>query len=650
MRHRSALLPWGSMRLPAPLALLAAAGLLLTATPTAQGALPYTPCGAASALQCARLDVPLDRSGVTPGTVRLAAVRKVAPSNPTNTAVLGLVGGPGGAAIPFVTDFATLLAPALTTRDLLMFDPRGVGASSPVNCSLRGTTDTEVGARCATELGARRAHYATAPNVEDIEVLRAESGYEKLFIYAVSYGTKVALDYAARHPDRVAGLVLDSVVLPQGEDPLQRSTFAAMRRVLSELCAGNECAGISGNAAGDLAGRVRSLARKPLQGYLTSPRGVRLRAQIDRLDLFGVVLGGDRNPTLRAELPAALTSARRGDSAPLIRLWARSADLIGLQARPDPTFSDTIFASTLCEEGVFPWDRAAGVVTRSQQINAFARSLGEATFSPFDSTTALTTTMIRLCVGWPVATPPLASAGPLPDVPTLALNGATDVRTPLEDAVQVKTLIPSTQVLAIPHTGHSALSSDTGAEDCAGRGVAQFFAGQPVTPCAPSDNPFSPVPVAPRQFQTLKPTRRGGKIGRTITAALRTAADMRRQVIGDAIAAGQLPSRVGGLRGGRAVVRNGVITLISTIYIPGVKVSGTVPVTGNRQVLKVRGTKASHGTLTVTPTRITGRLDGRRINITAQAAGAAGVTAAGDRLSRAQLDALMRRARLRAIG
>ena len=155
------------------------------------------------------------------------------------------------------------------------------------------------------------------------------------------------------------------------------------------------------------------------------------------------------------------------------------------------------------------------------------------------------------------------------------------------------------------------------------------------------------MPVAPTQFKSLKPTRRGGKIGRTITAALRTAADMRRQVIGDAIAAGQLPSRVGGLRGGRAVVRNGVITLLSTIYIPGVKVSGTVPVIGTRQVLKISGTKASHGTLTVTPTTITGRLDGRKININAQSAAAASVTASGAPLSRAQLDALMRRARLR---
>jgi pimeloyl-ACP methyl ester carboxylesterase len=636
------------MRLPAPLALLVAAGLLLVAAPSASALIAYAPCGPGGALQCGRLDVPLDRSGAVGGTVGLTAVRKVAPSNPTATAVLGLVGGPGGAAIPFVTDFARLLAPALGTRDLLMFDPRGVGASSPISCALGGPGDTAAGARCATRLGPARGLYASAASVEDIEALRAESGYEKLAIYAVSYGTKVALDYAARYPDRVAALVLDSVVLPEGEDPLQRSTFAAMRRVLAELCAGDECAGITRNVVGDLAGRVRGLARKPLRGYLTSARGTRLHGTIDRRDLFNVVLGGDRNPTLRAELPAALTSARRGDSAPLIRLWARSADIIALQDQaPNADFNDTVFAATLCEESIFPWDRAAGPSARSRQIDAIAHGLGDGAFSPFDSATALTTTLVRLCLGWPVITPPFQSAGPIPNVPTLVLDGRFDVRTPLEDASKITALIPGAQVLAVPFTGHSALSSDVSDEECASRAIAQFFADQPVSPCTQTDNPFSPAPVAPTQFKRLQPTRRGGKVGRTITAALATSQDMRRQVIGDAIAVGQLPSRAGGLRGGRAVVRNGVVTLLNVVYVLGVTVSGTVPVSGGRQVLRIGGSKAAHGSLTVSATSIAGRLDGRRVSISAQAAGAA--SAAG-LPSHAILDRLLRAARLRRAG
>jgi pimeloyl-ACP methyl ester carboxylesterase len=613
------------MRLPAPLALLVAAGLLLLAAPSAVAAIAYTPCGARNALQCGSLDVPLDRSGVLPGAVKLVVARRVAPSNPTNTAVLGLAGGPGQAAVPLIYDFAELLGSALGTRDLLMFDQRGTGSSGRLHCTFDGPI-TRIGARCAGQLGPGRGSYTTAASVEDIEAVRAASGYDKLVLFGVSYGTKVALDYAARYPDHVSGLILDSVVLPSGEDPLQRSTFIAMRRVLTQLCAGNECDGITHNPVGDLAGRVRSLARKPLIGPLTSDRGVRQRLAVNRLDLFNVMLSGDTNPTLRAELPGALTSARKGDSAPLVRLVARSDGIISLRRQAaDSDFSDATFLATLCEETNFPWDRAASFSTRAQQINAAARAAGEAAFSPFDSATALTSQTVTLCLGWPsTTTAGFTPAGPLPNVPTLVIGGNTDVRTPLEDATLVRALIPSAQILAIPFTGHSALGSDLSDEQCATRGVAQFFAGQPVTPCAPELNPFSPTPVAPTKFSRLEPTGRGGKIGRTITAALATAQDMRRQVLGDAFAAGQLPSRAGGLRGGRIIVRNEVLTLFKVVYVPGVKVSGTVPLNaGGRQRLTLSGTRASKGKITVTPTTITGRLGGRKISLVARSAAAA---------------------------
>ncbi len=629
------------MRLSAPLALLVAAGLLLALSPSANAAIAYAPCSAGSPLQCGSLDVPLDRSGALPGAVRLAVVRRVAASNPTSTAVVGLAGGPGQAALPLISDFATVLAPGLGTRDLLMFDQRGTGRSSPVNCTIRGSL-TAAGQRCAGEIGPRRGSYTTAASVEDIEALRANSGYEKLVLFGVSYGTKVALDYAARYPTRVAGLILDSVVLPAGPDPLQRSTFVAMRRVLAQLCAGTECSGISGNPTADLAGRVRSLARKPLRGLLTSARGAHQRVEIVRGDLFDVMITGDLNPTLRAELPGALTSARKGDSAPLIRLVARSAGIISFQAGSD--FSDGVFASTLCEEGNFPWNRASGFSDRAQQINAAAKAAGEGAFSPFDSSTALTTEMVSLCIGWPTVSPGFTPAGPLPNVPTLVIDGGADIRTPLEDALLVKALIPGAQVLAVPYTGHSALASDLSEEQCATRSVGQFFAGQPVTQCAPSQNPFSPTPVAPTKFSRLKATGHGGKIGRTITAALATAQDMRRQIIGDALEAGRLPSRAGGLRGGRVVVRREILTLFSVTYVPGVKVSGTVPLnSGGTQRLTISGTKASRGRLTVTPRTVTGRLGGRRISLVARSAGAGGAVDAN-------YQQLLRRFKLRHAG
>lgn len=634
------------MRVRALHGLLLGACLLLGAASSAGAAVAYGPCPGAGGLQCGSLAVPLDRSRQLTGTIRLAAVRRVAATNPGRTAVVALAGGPGQAATPLTSDFAEIIAPALGTRDLLVFDQRGTGASTRLACRLSGRTLTDAARSCAAQLGSRRGQFTTAASVSDLEALRAESGYERLVLYGVSYGTKVALDYAARHPGRVEALVLDSVVLPAGPDTLQRSTFAAMRRILRELCADGACAGISSDPVGQLNSQVRRLARRPLRGRLTDGGGHRERVVIGRDDLLKVLLTGDLNPTLRAELPGALTSARRGDSAPLIRLAARAAGRIELRGHTGPEdFNEAVFAATICEEGAFPWNRAASRATRARQARAIVRGLGDGPFYPFDRGTALSTEIVELCLGWPTITPPPAPPGPLPAVPTLVVNGRADLRTPLEDAASVASLIPGTQVLALPHTGHSALGSDATAENCGRRGVAQFFAGQPVTPCAPAAGGFEPTPVAPTRLERLAPTGAAGRVGRTVTAAIRTAVDMRRQVIGDLLEAGRLPRRVGGLRGGRAVVAaGGRLTLSRVVYVPGVEVSGTVPLeAAGTQTLRIGGRRAARGSLTITPATITGRLGGRRVSLVARSAQAGTV-------DEAPFEALLRRFRLRHAG
>ena len=634
------------MRLSALPGLLLTAGLFLIAAPAARAAVAFAPCPTPAGFECGTLDVPLDRAAIVPGAVRLSAMRRAAPANPTRSAVVALAGGPGQAALPLATDFATVMAPALATRDLLVFDQRGTGASTPLTCALSGPTLTVAASRCAGELGVRRGQYTTSASVDDLEALRAESGYEKLVLYGVSYGTKVALDYAARYPTRVEALVLDSVVLPPGPDTLQRSTFAAMRRVLTDLCAGGECAGISGNPVGQLNGLVRRLQRGVLRGRLTDGHGRRLKASMTSEDLFNILLSGDLNPTLRAELPGALTSARRGDTAPLIRLAARSAGVIELRRQAAGSdFSDPVFAATLCEEGVFPWNRDAGIATRAQQARAAVQALGDGPFYPFVGASALDTEIIDLCLGWPTATPPAAAPAPLPAVPTLVLDGSADLRTPLEDAGQIATLIPGAQILPIPYTGHSVLASDNTAESCALRGVSEFFSSLPVTQCALTGNPFSPTPDAPTRLDRLPGTGGANRTGRTTTAAIRTAVDMRRQVIGDLLEAGQLPGRLGGLRGGRATVGSGgTLRLSKVVYVPGVEISGKVPLDPTaRQTLHVGGSKAARGDLVITPLRITGRLGGHSVDLVARGAG---VTSPGEPSYRA----LMRLMRLRHAG
>jgi pimeloyl-ACP methyl ester carboxylesterase len=607
-------------RFPAAVAALLAATVSVIAAAPAVADVAWRACGEPQGFQCGRVAVPLDHTGGTSGAVSLNVTRTVAANNPERSAVVALAGGPGQAATPLATDFAQTLAPGLATRDLLVFDQRGTGQSSPLECGAfsNGATSsiTSLAGRCAAQLGTNRRFFTTNDSAQDIEALRVAAGYEKLVIYGVSYGTKVALAYAAAYPQRVERLVLDSVVTPEGPDPLQRSTFGAIPRVLGELCARNACRGITASASGDLRRIVRQLARGDLRGRFVAPSGRVRSGTFDREALLSVLVAGDLNPTMRAELPAALRSATRGDRWPLTRLVARTAGLTASQA-PDEGVNTALYAATTCEELAFPWAREANARTRDAQLRAALNGVSPSSFLPFDRTTAASSTLIALCEGWPTPSPAPAVNGNLPPAQTLILNGNADLRTPLEDAQTVGARISGSQTIGIPFTGHSVLGSEFSDEDCAERAVQQFFSGQAVSRCTNTSNLFSPVPRAPTSLGST-PNVRGvsGVRGRTIAAVLLTATDIRRQVIGATLDLGRSPRAVGGLRGGRATVSGGTQRLQSVRYVPGVRVSGTVRSNGNAS-LRVRGGGAASGTVTISSGGdvIVARVGGRRSRI-----------------------------------
>ena len=237
------------------LAALAAAVAVLVLAPGAHAAIPYAPCDPVG-FQCGQLAVPLDRTGAVPGTVTLNVKRVVASSNPTATAVVALAGGPGQAALPVATEFASILGPSLATRDLLVFDQRGTGSSGRLSCPAFDrvvTSIVDAAARRAPTSSGRRAA-STARRTRSTTSRRSASSpaTRSSSSFGVSYGTKVALDYAAKYPANVESLVLDSVVPPEGSDVLNVSTFKTMPRALGELCGGGACNGITTSVGHDL--------------------------------------------------------------------------------------------------------------------------------------------------------------------------------------------------------------------------------------------------------------------------------------------------------------------------------------------------------------------------------------------------------------
>jgi pimeloyl-ACP methyl ester carboxylesterase len=605
--------------------LVACAPICALASP-AHAAIAFAPCGDSNDFACGHLTVPLDPTGATPGTLTLALRRHRAPVGDARSAVIALAGGPGQAALPFAEQFSQLLGPIAATRDLIVFDQRGIGLSHRLSCraleapggfqSIGRLVET-----CAAQLGPTRVDYNTADTVADIEAIRAAAGYEKLVLYGTSYGTKVAERYAQLHPGHVEALVLDSVVPPNGPDPLSRQTFAAVPRILRRLCSERACAHITAEPVADLARVVRRMRRSPLRGRVIDGHGRTHTARMSSDDLVELLLAGDFSAPLRAEFVTALRAAAGGDTAPLARLLAAAASGTAGEGQG---FDTPLYLATTCEEEAFPWSRTVIPAKRIAQAAAAAGALPPGALAPFDAANALDLSDVRVCAHWPFTTPaPPADAEPLPNVPTLILSGDADLRTPTAGAREVAGQIPDAQLLVVPGAGHSVLTTEPGT--CARQALLAMFAGRPVRRCGQPPLPSvpRPAPLPPRRLALVAPTRGyRGLPGRTLHAVALTLGDFGRQLI---LRLGGVPSsgegllappdlRSGGLRAGWAEFHGGSLIFNRYAYVPGVTLSGAIKV--EEADLRIGGSSAAHGTLRLgAHDSLVGTLGGRHVRV-----------------------------------
>jgi pimeloyl-ACP methyl ester carboxylesterase len=605
--------------------LLAVCVCALVAATVARAQIAFAPCGDSNDFACGHLAVPLDPGSGSPETITLAIRRHRAPVGEARSAVIALAGGPGQAALPFAEQFAALLGPIVSTRDLIVFDQRGIGLSHPLSCHrfeqpLGGSPPGQSIAECAAQIGPSRSDYTSADTVADIEAIRVAGGYEKLVLYGTSYGTKVAEEYAQAYPSHVEALVLDSVVGPNGPDPLNRATFAAVPRILRQLCSARACAHITRNPVADLAELLARLGAGAERGRWIDGHGHAHTVAITADSLLGTLVAGDLEPILRAEFPAAIRSAVGGDMAPLARLLARAESGESETESPSESFDTPLYYATSCEEEQFPWNRASSPRGRLAEAKAQIAKLAPSSIAPFSAANVLDFSDMPACAFWPFATPaPTLQNAPLPVAPTLILSGADDLRTPTANAREVAAQIPGSQLLVVPNDGHSVLGTDP--SSCSREALLALFAGTQIKPCRPAPPPplLRVVPLAPKRLADLAPApTTHGKPGRTLQAVALTLADFDRRLALQELTqlqSGSLTAAtldVGGLRSGWATFAAGKLALHAYSYVPGVTVSGQI---GAEIVqLSIGGTAAAHGTLRLGPSRaLTGVLAGQRV-------------------------------------
>ncbi|MEY9988901.1 pimeloyl-ACP methyl ester carboxylesterase [Streptomyces sp. V4I8] len=181
-------------------------------------------------LQCGKVTVPLDYAHPRAGTLDLALARYRATGEKRGSVLLNF-GGPGGAGIPEFAAGGKEFMELTDGYDLVTFDPRGVGRSSPVSCGNSavnfdmGEDASELGSdpqsvlaqfkkvadTCARHSGPVYRHIGTINASRDMDVMRQALGDKKLNYLGFSYGTRLGAVYAAQFPDKVGRLVLDGV-------------------------------------------------------------------------------------------------------------------------------------------------------------------------------------------------------------------------------------------------------------------------------------------------------------------------------------------------------------------------------------------------------------------------------------------------------
>ncbi|UYQ78087.1 alpha/beta hydrolase [Glutamicibacter sp. JL.03c] len=194
-------------------------------------------CG--DALECATIKVPLDYGDPTGESIELSLNRRTAESASRN--LLVNPGGPGGSGLDMVeSSVQTMFSDQLQqSYNIIGFDPRGVGESSPVTCQSDAETDEgrqenlrawlpedqeqiieeteDYAADCAANTGDLLGHVDTVSAAKDMDVIRAVLGDKQLDYLGFSYGTFLGATYADLFPQKVGRFVLDGAMDPKSQ-------------------------------------------------------------------------------------------------------------------------------------------------------------------------------------------------------------------------------------------------------------------------------------------------------------------------------------------------------------------------------------------------------------------------------------------------
>lgn len=491
------------MRVPSAVTIsLGLAGLLTAAVPATatprqptDGApahhqrLVWGPCSKAqtelnaAGAECAKVTVPLDYSDPGGRTIQVAISRIKATSTAGRRGILlSNPGGPGGTGLANTLALRPALKEVADHYDLIGFDPRFLGESTPIRCApgrpspppgpvtspredfeetVRSARDT---ARRCQEYGdnAELLPHASTRNVaRDMDAIRAALSESRLSYYGVSYGADLGAVYTQLFPRRA-----DRVVIDSSTDPAA-TQYELFQRAGDPLEAGlDEWAGWAARhndryRLGPTGSQVRATVQELLDHAERRPvavSGQQLNAPVLRLLLRQLVQHQESDPAL-ASVVRDLADA---DAGKPIEPGPELAAMLQLLNSPDLEDSMVGGALFMCGDGGWP---AGGWPENPETYwhNSVRSRATQPVFGP------VVNGMIAPCAFWKTE-PREPGTSIHNNVPVLMLQARRDNNVPYDGALALHRRL----------TGSRLVTADIRSHGVYGRGIDGH---QPV-PCA----------------------------------------------------------------------------------------------------------------------------------------------------------------------
>lgn len=398
-----------------------------------------------------RFLVPENRQKANSRLIELAFVRFKSTAKNPGAPIVYLAGGPGGSGIGTArgTRFPLFMA-MREIGDVIAFDQRGTGMSKP-NLVCNETveyapdkvpnpyeilelyrTQSRACAENFKKQGVDLAGYNTNESADDLEDLRKALGAEKISLWAISYGTHLSLATIKRHEKSIHRVILAGVEGPAHTIKLPGSIQKHLENLDSLVKADPNLSKEIPSFTGLMKEVLERVEREPVVVEVTDPNtNQKVKVTVNKFLLQ--YLTTTTFGSAEASLPSIYYRMSKGDFTFAAQRW------FAFNRQPQRIGSAMSYMMD-CYSGISP--------ERSRQVAQESKTtlLGNVMNFPF----------VDVCSAW--GNPDLGESFRSPvktKVPTLFISGTLDVRTPLENAEEVRRGFQNSVHLIIDGAVHS---------------------------------------------------------------------------------------------------------------------------------------------------------------------------------------------------